>query len=157
MIVFPENLEILEYSENNKEYIKLLNYEWLEKYFRIESGDVEQLNNPKTHIIDKGGYIFYALMDKSIVGVIALLKHNDYTFELAKFAVTENKQGLGIGKFLIDHALTVAKKIGVETIYLYSNTSLISAIHLWKKYGFNEVALEKGLYERANIKMEKKI
>ena len=37
---------------------------------------------------------------------------------------------------------------------LYSNKKLESAIHLYRKYGFVEVELEEGLYERANVKME---
>ena len=43
----------------------------------------------------------------------------------------------------------------IMKLVLYSNTMLQSAIHLFRKYGFEEVELESGVYERANIKMEK--
>ena len=46
------------------------------------------------------------------------------------------------------------KEKNIEKLILYSNTKLASAIHLYKKYGFTEIELEQGLYERANIKME---
>lgn len=52
------NFEIISYSEEYKDYLRILNYEWLQKYFRIEEGDVYSLSNPKAAIIDKGGYIF---------------------------------------------------------------------------------------------------
>ena len=35
------------------------------------------------------------------------------------------------------------------------DTMLQSVIHLYRTYGFVETELEQGLYERANIKMEK--
>jgi ribosomal protein S18 acetylase RimI-like enzyme len=150
-----EKISIVEYSEELKEHIKILNVEWLEKYFRVEEIDVIQLSNPKSEIIDKGGLIFYAQHDNSIVGTACLLKIDDDTYELGKMAVTESAQGLGIGKILMDHSLKIAKQIGAKNVVLYSNRSLGPAIHIYKKYGFVEIELEAGHYERANIKMVK--
>lgn len=70
-------------------------------------------------------------------------------------AVSEKAQGVGIGKILLEHCLYVAKQKQIRTLILYSNTILQPAIHLYRKYGFEEIKLESGLYERANIKMEK--
>lgn len=42
-------IEIVNFSEELKEYIKVLNYEWLEKYFRIEKGDVVSLSKVTHH------------------------------------------------------------------------------------------------------------
>ena len=50
--------------------------------------------------------------------------------------------------------LEKAKELGVITLFLYSNTKLVNAIHLYKKYGFNEVPLGNSAYKRSNIKME---
>ncbi|MGB5026417.1 MAG: hypothetical protein WBO44_13765 [Saprospiraceae bacterium] len=50
-----------------------------------------------------------------------------------------------------------ARSRQIQKLILYSNTQLGSAIHLYRKYGFEEAALEAGLYERANIKMELRI
>lgn len=150
-------VDIIPYSEEFKHYIKLLNVEWLEKYFRVEPIDVLQLSNPKEEIIDKGGLIFYARHKNKIVGTACLLKINDSIYELGKMAVTESAQGLGIGKLLMDHCLGVAKDMKSKSVILYSNRRLISAIHIYTKYGFVEVELEPGHYERADIKMEKTI
>ena len=150
------NIEIIDFSDEYAEMIKTLNYEWLTKYFRVEEGDKLSLNNPKEHIIDKGGYIFYAKLNDKISGTASLLKKTETVFELGKMAVTENVRGLGIGKLLLEHCLGFAKKKNISTLILYSNTQLKSAIHLYRKYGFIEIELEKGLYDRANIKMEKR-
>lgn len=150
-------VDIIPYSEALKHHIKLLNVEWLEKYFRVEPIDVLQLSNPQEEIIDKGGLIFYARHQNKIVGTACLLKVNDSVYELGKMAVTESAQGLGIGKLLMDHCLALAKHMKIKTVILYSNRRLSSAIHIYKKYGFVEVELEPGHYERADIKMEKNI
>lgn len=148
-------VEIIEFSEELSEPIKTLNYEWLEKYFRIEEGDVASLSDPQKHIIDKGGHIYYAKLDGEIVGTASLLKKSETVYELGKLAVSDKVQGHGIGTILIEHCLIMAKQKQIKTLILYSNTILQSAIHLFRKYGFEEVELESGVYERANIKMEK--
>jgi len=148
-------IEIIDFSDDLKDPIRLLNYEWLQKYFRIEEGDIISLSNPKEQIIDKGGYIFYAKSGNQIVGTASLLKKSDGVFEIGKMAVTGTAQGSGIGTILLEHCLEMAKQKSIKKLVLYSNTKLTSAIHLYRKYGFIEVELEKGLYERANIKMEK--
>lgn len=148
-------IEIINYSEDYKEAIKILNYEWLEKYFKIEKGDVISLSNPKAEIIEKGGFIFYAKLNNQIIGTVSLIKKADYVFELSKMAVKEKAKGKGIGKILMEHCLKFAEENDFTKLILYSNTKLESAIHLYFKYGFNEIELERGVYERANIKMEK--
>ncbi len=148
-------IEIIDFTEDLKEPIKTLNYEWLQKYFKVEPGDVISLSNPKQEIIDKGGFIYYATLSGEIVGTASLLKKADTTFELGKMAVTHKAQGYGIGTLLLKHCLAIAKQKGMPRLVLYSNTKLVSAIHLYRKYGFKEIELEPGLYERANIKMEK--
>ena len=148
-------VEIIVFSEELSEPIKTLNYEWLEKYFRIEEGDVASLSDPQKHIIDKGGHIYYAKLDGEIVGTASLLKKSETVYELGKLAVSDKAQGHGIGTILIEHCLNMAKQKQIKTLILYSNTILQSAIHLFRKYGFEEVELESGVYERANIKMEK--
>ena len=148
-------IEIIDYSDDQKEAIKILNYEWLEKYFRVEETDVQSLSNPREEIIDKGGFIFYAKLNGEIVGTASLLKKDTNIFELGKMAVSEKAQGHKIGTLLLQHCLQVAKEKQIKTLILYSNTQLQSAIHLYRKYGFTETKMDEGLYDRANIKMEK--
>jgi GNAT superfamily N-acetyltransferase len=148
------DIQIILYSDEYKQFIKTLNYNWLQKYFHVEKGDEISLSNPKVEIIDKGGFIFYVKLNQEIIGTASLIKKSDSVFELGKMAIADKFQGFGIGKMLIDYCLKFAQEQKIEKLILYSNTKLETAIHLYKKYGFNEVELEHGLYERANIKME---
>lgn len=146
---------IIPFSDELKEAIKTLNEEWLKRYFKIEPKDEKILSNPQKYIIDQGGLIFYAQYNNTIVGTVSLIKINETDFELSKMAVTYGVQGLGIGKKLLDHCIQVASEQQMKKLILYSNRKLIPAIHLYEKYGFVEVALEDGVYERADIKMER--
>lgn len=147
---------IVPYSAEYKADIKTLNYEWLQKYFMVEPVDVEQLADPQRHIIDKGGYIFFAKYKGEVVGTSSLLNIDVGHFELAKMAVTEKCKGMGIGKMLLEHCIQEAEKLNAEKLSLFSNTKLSTAIYLYKKYGFVEVPLPSHThYERADIMMEK--
>lgn len=148
------NIKIIDFDNETKQVIKSLNYEWLNKYFHIEQGDVISLSNPQREIIEKGGYIYYASLNNEIVGTVSLIKKENNLFELGKMAVTQSAQGYGIGTILLEHCLKVVRNKELPKLVLYSNTQLESAIHLYKKYGFKEIPLENGLYDRANIKME---
>lgn len=55
----------------------------------MEQGDRESLSNPREQIIDKGGFIFYALLNGEIVGTASLLKKREAVFELGKMEVSE--------------------------------------------------------------------
>jgi len=152
-----KKVEIIPFSPDLKDHIKTLNLAWLEKYFKVEEKDELTLSNPQEEIIDKGGMIFYARYNGEILGTVALMKVNEITFELSKMAVSEKVQGLGIGNKLLEYCIDIAKENNLKTLFLYSNTILLPAIHLYKKFGFTEIPLESRIYAKADIKMEKKI
>lgn len=88
-------IKIIPFSDNLQDYIKILNYEWLEKYFRIEEGDRISLSNPKKEIIDKGGFIFYAKLEGEIVGTVSLLKKTESVSNSAKWLFPEKRKATG--------------------------------------------------------------
>lgn len=151
-----EDITIVPYSAEYREYIKTLNYEWLQKYFYVEQGDIEQLTDPQRFIIDKGGYIYFAKYKGEVVGTSSLMKTGEGEYELAKMAVTEKHKGLGIGQMLLEHCLKEARKLQATKLSLFSNAKLESAIYLYRKYGFTEIPLPTEVhYARADIMMEK--
>ena len=150
-----DSVIIIPFSNDFKEEIKILNLEWLNKYFKVEAKDDQMLSDPQGEIIDKGGMIFYAKYNNRIVGTVSLLKIDQTTFELSKMAVKDGFQGLGIGKKLIEYCLKIAEQKEIKKLLLYSNRKLLPAIYLYIKFGFQEVPLEDGVYDRADIKMEK--
>lgn len=137
-----KKLQIQEFSTENREYFKMLNYEWLSDVFSIESHDEIVLSNPESEIIDKGGMIYFAEFDSRIVGTVALIKVNEKVFELAKMAVEEGNQCIGIGRKLLDLCIQKAMELRLEKLIQYSNTKLDKALKLYLKNGFKEVPPE---------------
>jgi len=95
MEIKHKEIEIIFFNNKYKKHIKTLNYEWLEKYFKIERGDKRSLSNPQEEIIDKGGFIYYAKLDSDIIGTISLIKKTDNVYEIGKMAVADRAKALG--------------------------------------------------------------
>jgi N-acetylglutamate synthase-like GNAT family acetyltransferase len=147
-------IEIIDFSDKLKEYFKKLNVEWLEKYFAVLQSDEFILTNPVASIIEKGGYIHFAKVDNDIVGTFALIRIDENTYEIAKMAVTEKYQNLGIGKKLMEYVIEKAKAMRIDRLILYSNTDLKVAVSMYSKFGFQIVPKTDFHNERANLKME---
>jgi len=57
-------------------------------------------------------------------------------------AVSPKYQGLKIGRKLMNFCIDFAENKGWESITLYSHSTLVVAIKLYKKVGFKEIPLE---------------
>jgi ribosomal protein S18 acetylase RimI-like enzyme len=152
-----KGLHIVDFRDELSPAFKRLNVAWLQKYFVVESIDEEMLSDPKHFIIEKGGFVFFAEMDGEVVGTFALMKSGGGGFELGKMAVDERFQGQKIGNTMLQFAIEKAAAMGGRTLSLFSNTKLVPAIHLYKKFGFIEVPMGAPEYKRSNIKMEKQL
>ena len=151
-----KEVTIVNYVPEYQQAFRALNEQWISKWFKMEQADYNALDDPQGYILDKGGYILVALYQGKPVGVCALIKMNDpdYDYELAKMAVSPAVQGKSIGWLLGSAIAQKAKELGVQKIYLESNTILKPAINLYHKLGFVKVAGRITPYERCNIQME---
>ena len=150
-----DTIEIVNYDSSYKEVFRDLNVEWISTYFKMEASDYMALDNPDSYILENGGQILVALLNKEPVGVCALIKMDDpsYDFELAKMAVAPKAQGKKIGWIIGEAIKDKARSMGAKTLYLESNTILAPAISLYRKLGFVEVFGRNTPYERCNIQM----
>jgi putative acetyltransferase len=103
---------------------RLLNEEWITKFFALEEKDRETLNDPSRTILDKGGRIFMASVGGEEIGCVALIPMSDGVYELSKMAVSPRAQGMGIGRKLLEHCITEARLMGAKTLFLGSNSKL---------------------------------
>lgn len=142
-------------TEYNKAFHDL-NIEWLETYFYVEEHDKEVLENPKSYIIDNGGYIFFALLENKVVGTVALM-NEDEGYELSKMAVSPKYRGQKIGQQLLQFCIDFAKNNNWKGILLYSSTKLSNALYIYRKFGFVEVPIGDSPYSRGDIKMVLKL
>jgi GNAT superfamily N-acetyltransferase len=155
-----EQLEIefrpLEIGEDGTAF-RMLNEEWISRYFVLEPKDRETLGDPENTILRKGGRIFMVWAGGEAVGCVALIPMGDGVYELSKMAVSPVMRGQGIGRRLLEHAIGQAKALGATSLFLGSNSVLKNAVHLYESVGFSHVPpekLPKMHYARADVFME---
>lgn len=146
-------IRIVDYRPDHQPFFESLNRAWIEKLFVMEPVDEWILTNPGKAIIEPGGAILMAEYGGMIAGTVGLRRVDDTTFEFVKMAVDENHRRRGIAEAISYASFEKAKQLGATTIILYSNTLNAAAIKMYEKLGFQHVEVEKGVYERANVKM----
>jgi putative acetyltransferase len=128
---------------NNKDCEKVANlvYDVLEEY-NLES-DPEatdaDLKDIEHSYFERGG-TFYVLEEKdgSIIGAYGLYPVDRQTCELRKMYLHSACRGKGLGKFLMESALSEARQLGFKRMILETASVLKEAISLYKSYGFVE-------------------
>jgi len=147
------NVTIVSFDEEYSSIFYELNKLWIEESWLLEKSDKFDLLNPKESIIDKGGEIFFALIDGNVIGTVAMIRSADRIYELAKMTVDINYRGNGVANKLMDQCLDYAINNNAQQIYLITNDTLVIARNLYDKYGFKEVKLDSDKYLRGNVKM----
>jgi putative acetyltransferase len=144
---------------------RVLNEEWISRYFKLEDRDIATLSNPEK-ILRDGGQIYFARLASSsadssageVVGCVALIPvTEDGVYELSKMAVSPAMRGRGIGRKILVYAIEQAKALPVRRLFLGSSKRLVDAVHLYESLGFEHIPPESlpwvG-YARADVFME---
>ena len=149
-----DKLKIVPFNADYKSAFEHLNREWIEEYFVMEEEDLKTLQNPESYVLERGGEIFFAVLNGDVVGTAAMIQTSKGIYELAKMAVAKNLQGLGIGKKLLKRCIDYSIEREATEIFLITNDSLKPALNLYLSCGFvlNEQN-DDNRYERGNTKM----
>jgi putative acetyltransferase len=97
------------------------------------------IKNIEQAYFERGG-TFYVLEEKdgSIIGAYGLYPIDKATCELRKMYLHRSYRGKGLGKLLLEDALSKAKQISFKRMTLETASVLTEAISLYKSYGFTE-------------------
>jgi N-acetylglutamate synthase-like GNAT family acetyltransferase len=131
-------LTIVDYTDALAADFRAINAEWIESMFVIEAHDRAVLDDPRAHIIDRGGTIlFVAAAGQGIVGACALMPTGDSgAWELTKMGVRSAVRGHKAGEFLLTAVIARARTLPIAELYLLTNSKCAAAIHLYQKAGF---------------------
>ncbi len=151
-------IEMLPFSDDLASHFETINAQWIKQMFVLEDIDKQVLQQPRKHIIDKGGKIWFAKHPKlGIVAACALLNKGDGNFELTKMGVLDKARGLKIGEVLLRFVIKEAIALNVNCLFLLTNAKCEAAIHLYEKNGFVHDKLIMQAYgqsyERCNVAM----
>jgi len=150
-------MSVIDFEPGFADAFHTLNEAWIIRFFAMEPKDAQIIGDPQGQVIDKGGYVFFAMEDGEPVGCVALIPMADGGFELAKMAVLEASQGRGHAKALMAACVERARALGAPRLYLESNEILTPARALYRAFGFHDLEPERRLaspYSRANVWME---
>lgn len=139
-------------------HFESINKEWIDDMFRLETIDKQVLEDPQSHIIDKGGKIWFAEHPTlGIVGTCAFWNKGDNCFELTKMGVLKSARGLKVGEILLQHVLNEVQSLNINKLFLLTNAKCEAAIHLYEKNGFvhdKTIMQDYGqAYARCNVAM----
>ncbi|UMY65096.1 MULTISPECIES: GNAT family N-acetyltransferase [unclassified Flavobacterium] len=147
-------MTIVDYQPAYRADFERLNRAWITRFFEMEPEDYAVLSDPEVYILEKGGQIFFAEHEGTIIGTVALLPVGDGEFKLLKMAVDDRFQGMGVGKQLCAAALDEVRRRGGTRVVLFTNSTLAAALHVYRHFGFREVPAVGSVYKRADTKME---
>lgn len=149
-------MKIVSYSPEYKNDFIEMNKLWISSMFVMEAEDERELANIESSI-ENGGQIFFALDDhNNVMACCMIAPRDDGDWEIMKFAAKGMYTGTGAGSACLKACIDYAREQGVERIIIVSNCKCIQAVHLYRKFGFIEIPVdkEKFPFERANIAFE---
>lgn len=135
---FPVNMR--EATNADIVEVKALVYSVLEEY-AIPRGDAAtdaDLDDIEGNYTCNGGYFIVMEDENRIIASMGILRVSEETCELRKMYAIPAARGRGLGKFLLEHAITRARELGFRRMVLETAAPLKEAITLYKKYGFTE-------------------
>jgi ribosomal protein S18 acetylase RimI-like enzyme len=106
---------------------------------------VERLGGPPRPMVDdydavvRGGRVTVAERDGEIAGLIVLaIDHEGFLVD--NVAVSPSHQGSGVGRALLEHAESEARRAGYDSIYLYTHELMAENLALYARVGYVEYA-----------------
>ena len=99
--------------------------------------------------INSGYSAWVLLLNEKIIGYALMMMVLDEA-HLLNLSVARAYQKQGLGRYLLEHMLQIAKNHQAANMFLEVRPSNISAIALYENIGFNEMAIRRNYYPAAN-------
>lgn len=104
----------------------------------FQNYDEEFANLPGKYVPPDGA-LFIAKWSGEAAGCIALRRFDESRCELKRLYVRPAFHGFGLGRMLVDQAISTAREIGYAAMLLDTKDTLEHAIVLYKTLGFVEI------------------
>lgn len=89
----------------------------------------------------KSGGLFEVIEDDdgTLIGTLGLFRKTQDVCELRKMYLLRTARGRGLGKQMMDRAISAARELGFSRIELETAGALVEAIGLYRRYGFEPI------------------
>lgn len=148
-------MEIVEFQKKyEKDFIEL-NTAWVERFFVMEQADRDVLEHVED-LLKTGAMVYFAVEDDHVLATCMAMPLGEDVWEICKLAATGQYTGKGAGSAVFKASMEYAIAHGAKKLMLISNRRLKPALHIYEKYGFKEVPLNKAYwgFDRADIQFE---
>lgn len=106
--------------------------------FEPDGADSDLADVPDNYV-DAGGVFEVVVERERVVGTIGLWPVDEKTIELRKMYLRPGARGRGIGRTMLDRAMTWARNAGFARMELDTAGALEAATHLYKQAGFRAI------------------
>lgn len=150
-------MEIVEYEPRYKNSFIQFNTDWIVDNFGcLEQEDIETFEKIDAEL-QNGAMIYFAVENDVPLATCMAKPMNEGTWEICKLASNKRREHKGCGSAVFAAAIQWAIKHGAKKLFLLSNRKLKPAIHIYAKYGFQEIQLNDYEYVRGDIAFERVI
>ena len=106
--------------------------------FSILSTDSDLQDIQANYFLESGRF-WLLVENEKLIGTIALKPLQNNCYELKRFFISENYRGKGYGNKALEFIMQYARGKNIGCIKLDTNIKSLRAIHLYKKFGFQEI------------------
>lgn len=148
-------MKIVQYQEKYRDYFIQFNTDWIQDNFGyLEKEDLEVFNHIDEHL-KNGAMIYFALDNENVLATcMAKPLDNDGIWEICKLGSNKHLPHNGAGSAVFEASMNWAIENGAKRLFILSNRKLKAALHIYEKYGFNEIKLKDYEYDRGDIAFE---
>lgn len=148
-------MNIIQYDEKYRKDFVDLNTAWLERFYTVEPFDQDMMDKVN-ELVQNGAMVYFAIENRKVIATCMTMPLSDSIWEICKLAATNQYTGTGAGSSVFKACMDYAIAHGAKKLSLISCRALKPAIHIYKKFGFKEVPLNKEFWgaEKADIEME---
>lgn len=114
-----------------------------------EFDDFWNANTFETELQNENSYYLCGKIDDKIIGFVGIKSVLDEA-DIMNIVVRKDLRNSGLGSSLLKKIIEYAKLNGITKITLEVSNQNMSAIHLYKKFNFKEIAIRKNYYGLSN-------
>ncbi|MDE7311355.1 MAG: GNAT family N-acetyltransferase [Eubacterium sp.] len=149
-------MKVIPFEEKYRQDFIAFNTDWIVSNFGcLEEHDIETFEKIDEQIA-AGAMIFFAVENDTALATCMATPMEGTTWEICKLGSNKKIPHKGAGSAVFEAAMEWALCHGAERLFILSNSKLKPALHIYEKYGFQEIKLDNYEYTRGDIAFEYK-
>lgn len=147
-------MKVIPFEERYRQDFIDFNTDWIVSNFgAVEAHDLETFETIDEKL-QAGAMIFFAVQDGIALAACMATPMEGTTWEICKLCSNRQVPHKGAGSAVFQTSMEWALSHGAERLFILSNRKLKPALHIYRKFGFQEIKLQSYEYARGEIAFE---